>query len=82
MSNGKCIFAVGWEKSSSIKFLKDHGIACVATDKKSIAKSLNDLRTSEYRVELAQKAYTFAQEHLSPGTNYRKLSRDFEEIAD
>lgn len=80
LSNGKCIFALGWENSSSIRYLEDNNIACVATKKEEIIDSLRKLEKDDYRKKLEERALTFALERHSEGRNFKKLSNDFEEL--
>lgn len=80
LSNGKCIFALGWEKSSSIRYLEDNKIACVATKKEEIVDSLKKLEKADYRKKLEERALRFALEHHTEGRNFKKLNNDFEEL--
>lgn len=80
LSNGKCIFAIGWKESSSIQYLLNNGIACVATNKKDMLKSLEMLSSFDYRYHLASKAYEFAKNNHENGINGKKLIHDFNEI--
>lgn len=78
MQNGCCIFAYGWEKASSILFLKQTRGAMIVTKEKDVEKSLyNLIENNRIRKKLAWNAYKYVKENNKSGKNYEILHNDF-----
>lgn len=57
MATGRPILAVGWEKSYSIKYLKEHGAANVITNIRNLKYGMKKFDSIEFNRELTKNAY-------------------------
>ena len=79
--NGKCIFAVGSERCSSIRYLKRKDAAIVAVSIEEAEKKIDSLLTNVTLIEeYAKKAWRCGQENHQIGDIQSRLKWDFERI--
>lgn len=81
MSNKCCIFALGWEEASSIKFLERSNSAVICNGYEEIDKNLKPLlMNKDLRERYAYKAYQFVKMNFPPGYCRNILKYDLNNI--